>query len=280
MAGSTVIRNFFQDASGSSPIGGVAVAHAGGFEASSGDSHDRSHAWQRTSSHSQPFPPPTVPTANPANLSGQSTHGVRGSDVEERIVGSVTTMPFADERNRVVVVAYRPEWPEEFADLAELLWGAAGELAVAIDHIGSTSVPGLAAKDCIDVQVRVRSIDESRQIPLLEGIGFRCRPEQWNRVEVSGGKRCSKLVFAPPAGARSCNVHLREAAGSNTRYALLFRDFLRADEPARRAWGAFKQRLALSAPDLMDYGQIKAPATEVLMAAAERWANHEGWSVG
>ncbi|MFE3516105.1 GrpB family protein [Streptomyces sp. NPDC059166] len=145
--------------------------------------------------------------------------------------------------------------------------------------MGSTSVPGLPAKDCIDVQVRMRSIDEARDAPLLAGIGFRCRPEPWNRVEVAGGRRCHKLVFAPPAGARACNVHLRVDGGPNARFALLFRDFLRADRNACRAWGAFKQRLALSVPDLSDYGQIKAPATEVLMAAAERWAEETGWSV-
>ncbi|WP_326695456.1 hypothetical protein [Streptomyces sp. NBC_01766] len=42
-------------------------------------------------------------------------------------------------------------------------------------------------------------------------------------------------------------------------------------------WGAFKQRLAVSVPDLLENGQIKAPATEVLMAGAERWAAETGW---
>jgi dephospho-CoA kinase len=145
--------------------------------------------------------------------------------------------------------------------------------------VGSTSVPGLSAKDCIDIQVRMGSIDEVRDVGLFAAIGFRCRPEPWNRSEVSDGIRCRKLVFAPPIGARSCNIHLRESTGPNARYALLFRDYLRADEPARRAWGAFKQRLAVSVSDLMDYGQIKAPATDILMAAAERWAVDTGWDV-
>lgn len=127
------------------------------------------------------------------------------------------------------------------------------------------------------MQVRMESVDEALAVPLLAAIGFRCRPEPWNRAEISGGRTCSKLVFAPPAGDRACNVHLRQADGANTRYALLFRDYLRADEAARRAWGAFKQRLAQSVPDLTDYGQIKAPATEILMAAAERWAAEAGW---
>ena len=187
-------------------------------------------------------------------------------------------MPFPDERHQVAVVDYRPEWPAEFEQLADLLGAALGDRVVGIDHVGSTSVPGLAAKDCIDVQVRMKTIDEARDVPLLAAIGFRCRPEPWNHFEVSSGHHCRKLVFAPPVGARSCNVHLRENTGPNARYALLFRDHLRVDEQARRGWGAFKQRLAQSVPDLMDYGQIKAPATEVLMTAAERWAADTGWS--
>ncbi|MFF1398164.1 GrpB family protein [Streptomyces sp. NPDC058287] len=188
-------------------------------------------------------------------------------------------MPFPDEIGPVAVVDHRPQWPLEFEQLAGPLRAAMGGVPLHIDHVGSTSVPGPAAKDCIDVQIRVRSIDEARDIALLSAIGFLCRPEPWNRTEVSGGIPCRKLVFAPPVGARPCNVHLRESAGPNARYALLFRDYLRADEPARRAWGAFKQRLAASVSDLFDYGQIKAPATEILMAAAERCAAETAWSV-
>jgi dephospho-CoA kinase len=127
------------------------------------------------------------------------------------------------------------------------------------------------------MQVRVANVDHDRIVPVMSAAGFRCRPESWNRIEVSAGVECAKLVFAPPAGARSCNVHIRLHDGPNTRYALLFRDFLRADERARRGWSAFKQRLARSVPDLVDYGQIKAQATEVLMSGAERWAEATGW---
>jgi GrpB-like predicted nucleotidyltransferase (UPF0157 family) len=188
-------------------------------------------------------------------------------------------VPFSDERLQVAVVDYRPGWVAEFNALAADLREALGNGVVGIDHTGSTSVPGLPAKDCIDVQVRVATIDEPQVVALFDAIGFRCRPEPWNHSEASAGREYRKLVFAPPVGARSCNVHVRESGGGNARYALLFRDFLRADDSARRAWGAFKQRLAISVPDLMDYGQIKAPATEVLMAAAERWAADVGWSV-
>jgi hypothetical protein len=104
-------------------------------------------------------------------------------------------------------------------------------------------------------------------------------PGGQNYIEVSDGQECVKLVFAPPVGARSCNVHIRRSDGPNTRFALLFRDYLRSDVRARRAWGAFKQRLPVNVTDLLDYGQIKAPATEVLMAAAERWATESGWQI-
>lgn len=187
-------------------------------------------------------------------------------------------VPFLDERLPVAVIDYRPSWPAEFRALAAELHAALGDAAIGIDHVGSTSVPGLPAKDCIDVQVRVATLDEPRIAAHFDAIGFRRRPEAWNRSEISAGQEHRKLVFAPPAGARSGNVHVRESGGANARYALLFRDFLRADEGSRRAWGAFKQRLAISVPHLMDYGQIKAPATDILMAAAERWAVDVGWS--
>ena len=87
---------------------------------------------------------------------------------------------------------------------------------------GSTSVRGLAAKDCIDVQVRVAALDEAWTVSRMGSIGFRCRPEPWNRVEVSGGVASRKLVFAPPPGHRLCNVHVREQGGRGGRFALLF----------------------------------------------------------
>ncbi|MFE0104220.1 GrpB family protein [Streptomyces sp. NPDC059009] len=187
-------------------------------------------------------------------------------------------MPFPDESaHPLSVVDYKDTWPGEFEDVAAQLRPVLGELAVGVDHVGSTSVPGLAAKDCIDVQVRMRALDEARSVPLLTAIGFRCRPEPWNRSELSFGHRSHKLVFAPPVGGRRCNVHLRVHGGYGSQYALLFRDYLRADAAARAAWGAFKRRLAHSVSTLEDYGQIKAPATEVLMAGAQRWAAETGW---
>jgi len=82
-------------------------------------------------------------------------------------------MPFADEKTTVAVIAYRPSWPDEFATIAAGLRTVVGGLARAIDHVGSTSVPELPAKDCIDIQVRVDRIDHAQIVPPLTAAGFR-----------------------------------------------------------------------------------------------------------
>jgi GrpB-like predicted nucleotidyltransferase (UPF0157 family) len=141
------------------------------------------------------------------------------------------SVPFPDEQVRgLAIVAYDPGWPREFRALAARLQTAFESLAQSIDHIGSTAIPGLAAKDCIDIQIRVDDLNENTIAPALDTIGFRLRPEPWNRVEVTAGTLWPKLVFAPPIGERASNVHVRETASANARRNLLFRDFLRADD--------------------------------------------------
>lgn len=153
-----------------------------------------------------------------------------------------------------------------------------GPVARRIDHVGSTSVPGLAAKDCLDVQISVDGVAEPSIDALMVGVGYRQRPEPWNHVERAFGVASSKLVYAPPVGARAVNIHVRGLGGAGARYTLLFRDYLRAEPAARDTWSAFKLRLAQSVPDIYDYGQIKTPATEMLMQAAVRWADATGWT--
>jgi GrpB-like predicted nucleotidyltransferase (UPF0157 family) len=111
----------------------------------------------------------------------------------------------------------------------------------------------------------------------LEAGRFRRRPEPWNRQETSYGIAYRKQVFAPAVGARSCNIHVRQQGGQNVRYALLFRDYLHANARAADARGRSKVRLARSVRDLADYGQIKAPAQEILMQSAEVRAREHGW---
>jgi len=86
------------------------------------------------------------------------------------------------------------------------------------------------------------------------------------------------MVFGPPKTERASNVHVRVAGSPNERYALLCRDFLRADVRAAVTWGAFKARWASSAVDVSAYGYLKDPVTDLLMLAADEWAAKTGWA--
>ena len=78
---------------------------------------------------------------------------------------------------KIAIVDYRPEWREQFDRIAETLRSALGDRALRIDHIGSTSVAGLAAKDVLDIQVTVRDLDDAAIVARFREAGFRLREE-------------------------------------------------------------------------------------------------------
>jgi len=183
---------------------------------------------------------------------------------------------------KVSLQPYNPEWPDDFARLRDKLAAALGDLAVRIDHIGSTSIPGIGAKDCIDIQVSIATLRRRDDLTAaLERIGFTKQPYGSDHEPPgwSGdAAEWSKMVFTPPDDERLCNVHVREVGRANRRYALLFRDYLRATPHAVTAWFEMKRRLGEQYPDdSMTYGYVKDAATDVLMLAAERWAEERGW---
>lgn len=186
-------------------------------------------------------------------------------------------MPFPDEKSSrgVEVMPSQPQWAAEGQQLALELARLLPD-ALAVDHIGSTAVPGLPAKDCIDLMVRVDSLAATDLGPLTAA-GYRERPEPWNRDEALGDAIHPKRVFAPPVGGRSMNIHVREAGAPTARYSLLFRDFLRSNDDHRDTWGRLKTRLAQEHLDIYAYGQVKAAAQPLLMALAEQWAAETGW---
>jgi GrpB-like predicted nucleotidyltransferase (UPF0157 family) len=90
-----------------------------------------------------------------------------------------------------------------------------------------------------------------------------------------------KVFFDPPAGQRRTNLHIRQAGGANQRYALLFRDYLRADLQARGAYEQIKVALARLHPDDIEaYYEVKDPVCDIVMAAAERWASQTRYAPG
>lgn len=189
-------------------------------------------------------------------------------------------MPFSDETSPegVKLKPYQSSWVSDFLAYRDELKEILGSLATAIDHIGSTSIPGMVSKDCIDIQVRVNDPHNTAVEELMGGAGFRKRPEPWNSVEVSWEQESKKQVYAQAIGRRACNIHIRGVASASARYALLFRDYLVACPKVRDDWSEFKQLLAQEVFDLNLYGTIKQPATHVLMAGALHWAESNHWT--
>src|SRR5262245_52733029 len=84
---------------------------------------------------------------------------------------AVRVWRMTDASPRIVIDPYDPEWPVEFAGVQALIQESLGDLAIRVDHIGSTSVPGLAAKDVIDIQVTVADLNDPRLDPAFERAG-------------------------------------------------------------------------------------------------------------
>ena len=183
----------------------------------------------------------------------------------------------------IEIVLYRSCWPEEFDQIGASLRAALGASALRINHIGSTSVSGLPAKDVIDVQVSVASLDlDETARHGFEGCGYPLYDELWTDHLPSGAptdaEAWSKRMARPVTDKRRTNVHVRVAGSPNERYALLFRDYLRAHPPAAATYGQIKRELASRHADDMDaYYAVKDPVCDLIMDAAEPWAVQSAW---
>ena len=161
-----------------------------------------------------------------------------------------------------VVSPYSAEWPDIFRGIQEELLGVFSPLVVAIEHIGSTSVPGLAAKPVIDVLLGARSLRdiESRIGPLGElGYGYVSKYER----EIP-----MRRYFVKAPGV-SLRVHLHgvEIGSPIWREHLAFRDALRGDPDLRLQYQALKLRLAEEfADDKSAYTAAKDPFIRSLLA--------------
>lgn len=183
---------------------------------------------------------------------------------------------------RIVISPYDPVWPSDYAAIEARLRSGLGDLALRIDHIGSTAVPGLAAKDIIDIQVTVAELDDPRIVPAFERLG--AAPTTITSDHVPPGstgddRAWEKRYFRPPPSWRPTHLHVREAGRANWRYALLFRDYLRHEPAAAAAYARLKAALAQLVPDdPAAYYDVKDPACDLIMDAAERWASSCSWT--
>lgn len=178
---------------------------------------------------------------------------------------------------------YQSRWPAEFRDLGARLRHHLGSLALRIDHIGSTSVPGLAAKDIVDIQVTVEALLPAVEEAILAA-GYSRTMYLTDHVPPAGDPdpaQWQKWMFQGE-GERPINLHVRIEGRANQRYALLFRDYLRANPLVSRAYGQVKAGIIKYHPedDMDAYYDIKDPVCDIIMGGAETWAAATGWVLG
>ncbi|RJQ72756.1 dephospho-CoA kinase [Pseudonocardiaceae bacterium YIM PH 21723] len=182
-----------------------------------------------------------------------------------------------------VIHEYDPEWPAAAQRLITRIVLAVGEFRV--DHIGSTSVPGLAAKDRIDLQLTVPSMDAAAELagPLAE-IGFPLVPHitrDLGRSTAPDADLWRKQLHIGADPGRHANLHIRVESGNGWRYALLFRDWLRANPEERAAYEAVKRELAerfAGDADSTRYAEAKEPWFDAATERMEIWALKSGWA--
>ena len=184
----------------------------------------------------------------------------------------------------IAIVPYRSDWPAQFARAGRTIRAALQEQALRIDHIGSTSVPGLAAKDIIDIQVTASDLSGEIEARLRAAGYERLEDITQDHLPPGGGVEpgaWAKWFFTPRGDARPVNLHVRLEGRPNQRYALVFRDYLRARPAAATAYAAVKLALARHhAGDVDAYYDIKDPVCDVIMAGAESWAAATRWEPG
>ena len=171
------------------------------------------------------------------------------------------------ERVPIVVVDPDPAWPARFEAVRDRIRVALGDRVVDVQHIGSTAVPGLAAKPVIDVLLTVADVDdEPAWLPALEGAGFVLR------VREAG----HRLVRTPE---RDVHVHVYEPGVPQVRAYLDLRDRLRESAADRDLYAATKRALARREwADMNDYADAKSDVVAEILARARAGRPHDGGS--
>lgn len=161
-------------------------------------------------------------------------------------------------RGPVVLVDYDPSWPVVFQREAQRLESTLGDRARRIEHVGSTSVPGLAAKAIIDIALAVaRSDDEAAYLADLEagGYGLRIREPDWYE---------HRMLKGPAA---NINLHVFTDGCPEIERMVRFRDILRPRDEERELYARVKRALALQTWEyLQGYADAKSEVVEEILA--------------
>lgn len=173
----------------------------------------------------------------------------------------------------IEIFPYDPSWPALFAQLGATLRHALGDVALRIDHIGSTAIAGLDAKPVIDVQIAVASFEplDAFRLP-LERLGYVWR---------SQNPELTKRYFRESPGQRRTHIHVRREGSWAEQFALLFRDYMRVHPVDASRYAELKYALAAQyGHDRQGYTEAKAPFTWEIMRKADRWSQEIGWKPG
>lgn len=165
----------------------------------------------------------------------------------------------------IVIVPADPGWSNDFKELGSHLRKTLGSIAIRIDHVGSTSVPGLDAKPVIDVQIAVAHLEPSLAYAApLKQAGFVFRSENPD---------LSKRFFRSASGARRTHIHVRRLGSFDEQLNLLFRDFLRTHPDAAREYARIKWDLSVPFRDDREgYVRAKEPTIWAILRQAHEWA--------
>jgi GrpB-like predicted nucleotidyltransferase (UPF0157 family) len=169
-----------------------------------------------------------------------------------------TSLIGGPEHRDIVLVEYDPRWPGRFAHEEPKIRSALGPGALQVEHVGSTSVPGLLAKPIIDILVTLSDIeDEDRYVPALERAGYLLR------VRESG----HRMLRTPELDV---HVHLWPNGAPEVQAVLAFRDRLRVDTQDRERYAATKRELARRDwPTMNHYAEAKTDVIAAILGRAQ-----------
>jgi GrpB-like predicted nucleotidyltransferase (UPF0157 family) len=168
----------------------------------------------------------------------------------------------------IAISDYDPAWPERFAEESSRVREALGSLVLAIEHAGSTAVPGLASKPIIDLLVGITGLEHARRccIEPIKALGYVYIPEYESWLP-------NELFFRKgPPGPWTHHLHMMEPRCPSWETWLAFRDYLRAHPEAVHAYASLKRRLAASSEDNIEsYRDGKRAFVEETTAKARMW---------
>lgn len=232
-----------------------------------------------------PFPAPCLPPRDMGQFQQERCDARLVIFGAAQGAGFSTLGLVADEPAPVpLVVGHEPAWQGRGLALADDIRSWLAPLALQVEHIGSTAIPGMAAKPVFDMQVSVHDLQAAEDAfqPPLAGHGFRRSSYRRDHVPAGCGDapdRWAKRLWwrrGHPGG--DVNLHVRVLGSPNERLALLFRDWFRAHPEAIPAYARFKGVLAGAVADLGTYSDVKDPVVDLVVAIAGPWAAATGWT--